>query len=75
MAGGGGKDWEFEISRCQLLYIFWMDKQEGPTVCVCVCVCVSPTGIYSKPVINHNGKEYIYTTKSLCSAPLTNTTL
>ena len=22
--GGGGKDWEFEISRCKLLYIGWI---------------------------------------------------
>ena len=27
----GGKDWEFGISRCQLLYIGWI-KQQGPTV-------------------------------------------
>ena len=31
---GGGKDWEFGISRCKPLYIEWikMDKQQGPTV-------------------------------------------
>ena len=33
---GGGKDWEFGISRCKLLYIEWsliygVDKQRGPT--------------------------------------------
>ena len=24
--GGGGKDWEFEISRSKLLYIGWINK-------------------------------------------------
>ena len=28
---GGGKDWEFGISRCKLIYIGWIKKQ-GPTV-------------------------------------------
>ena len=28
---GGGKDWEFGISSCKLLYKGW-DKQQGPTV-------------------------------------------
>ena len=27
--GMGGKDLEFGISRCKLLY--WMNKQQGPT--------------------------------------------
>ena len=26
IGGGGGMDWEFGISRCQLLYIHWINK-------------------------------------------------
>ena len=29
--GGGEKDWEFEISRCKLLYIRWINNK-SPTV-------------------------------------------
>ena len=25
--GGGGKDWEFEISRCKLLFIEWINNK------------------------------------------------
>ena len=58
--GGEGKDWEFGISRCKLLYIEWLNK-----------VPLYSTGNYIHyPVINHNGKEYekecICITESLC---------
>ena len=45
---GGGKDWEFGISRCKLLYVEWINK-----------VPLYRTENYIQyPVINHNGKEY-----------------
>ena len=44
---GGGKDREFGISRCKLLYIGWINK-----------VLLYSTGNYIQyPVINHNGKR------------------
>ena len=47
--GGGGKEWEFGISRCKLVYTGWMNSK----------ILVSSTGSYIQyPVINHNGKEY-----------------
>ena len=56
--GGGcweGKDWEFGVSRCKLLYIGWINNK----------VLLYSTGNYIQyPVISHNGKEngkqYIY---------------
>ena len=46
---GGGMDWEFGVSRCQLLYIEWVNNN----------VLLYSTGNYIQyPVINHNGKEY-----------------
>ena len=46
---GGGKDWEFGISRCILLYIEWINNK----------VLLYSTGNYIPyPVINHNGKDY-----------------
>ena len=47
--GGRGKNWEFGISRCKLLYIGWINNK----------VLLYSTGNYIQyPVINHNGKEY-----------------
>ena len=47
--GGGGKDWEFGLSRCKLLYIEWINNKVLPY----------STGNYIQYlVINHNGKEY-----------------
>ena len=47
--GGEGKDREFGISRCKLLYIGWKNNK----------VLLYNTGNYIQyPVINHNGKEY-----------------
>ena len=46
---GGGKVWEFGMSRCKLLYIGWINNK----------VLLYSTGDYTQyPVINHNGKEY-----------------
>ena len=47
--GKGGKDWEFGVSRCKLLYLEWINNK----------VLMYSTGNYIQyPVINHNGKEY-----------------
>ena len=47
--GEGGIDWEFEISRCKLLYTEWVNNK----------VLLYSTGNYIQcPGINHNGKEY-----------------
>ena len=44
--GGGGEDWECGISRCQLVYIGWINNK----------VLLHSTGKYIQyPVINHNG--------------------
>ena len=49
--GGEGKDWEFGINRCKLLYIGWINNK----------VLLYSTGNYIQyPVINHKRKEYIY---------------
>ena len=46
---GEGKDREFGISRCKLVYIGWINNK----------VLLYSTGNYIQyPVINHNGKEY-----------------
>ena len=60
-AGGwDGKDWEFEISRCKLLYIEWINNK----------VLLGAGSYIPCPVINHDGKECekcIYSiTESLC---------
>ena len=61
---GRGKDSEFGISRCKLVYIGWINNK----------VLLYSTGNYIKyPVINHNGKVYI--TESLCCTTEINTTL
>ena len=47
--GGGGRDWEFEVSRCKLLHRKGINTK----------VLVHSTRDYIQyPVINHNGKEY-----------------
>ena len=47
--GGGGKDWEFGISRYKLVCIGWINNK----------VLLYSTGNYIQyPVINHNGKAY-----------------
>ena len=63
---GGGKDWEFAVSRRKLLYTEWINNK----------VLLYSTGNYIQyPVIKHNGKEYIHKTESLCRTLETNTTL
>ena len=49
IGGGGGKDWEFGISRCKLLYIGWINDK---------VILYSTRNYIQYPVINHNGKEY-----------------
>ena len=45
---GGGRDWEFGVRRCKLLYIGWINNK----------VLLYSTGNYILyPVINHSGKE------------------
>ena len=47
--GGEGKDWEFGVSRCKLLYIEGINNN----------VLLYSTGNYIQyPVRNHNGKGY-----------------
>ena len=46
--GEGGKDWEFGISRCKLLYIGWINK----------ILLYSTGNSIQYRVISHNGKEY-----------------
>ena len=47
--GRRGFDWEFEISRCKLVYIEWINNK----------VLLCSTGSYIQyPVVNHSGKEY-----------------
>ena len=42
-------DWEFGISRCELLHTGWINNK----------VLLYSTGNYIQdPVMNHNGKEY-----------------
>ena len=47
--GRGGKDWEFGISRCKLLYIGWINNK---------VLLYSTDNYIQYSVINHNGKEY-----------------
>ena len=68
---GGGKDWEFGISRGNLLHIGWINNH----------VLLQSTENYVQyPVVNHNGKEYekeyVYICMtSLCCTGEINTTL
>ena len=46
---GGGKEWEFGVSRCKLLYLGWKNSK----------VLLQSTRNYIQyPVINHNGNKY-----------------
>ena len=48
-AGGQGKDWEFGISRCKLVYTEWINNK----------VLQYSTGNYIQyPVISQNEKEH-----------------
>ena len=61
-------EWEFEVSRCQLVYTGLINK-----------ILLYSTGNYIQyPVINCNGKHiyiYICITESPCCVPEINTTL
>ena len=48
-SGFWGKDWEFGISRCKLLYIEWINNK---------VLLYSAWNYVQYPVINQNGKEY-----------------
>ena len=70
--GGRVMDWEFEVSRCKLLHLEWINNK----------VLLYSTGNYiQSPGINHNGKEYkkknVYMciTESLCCTTEISTTL
>ena len=46
---GAGMEWEVGVSRCELLYIEWINNKG----------LLYSTGNYMHyPMINHNGKEY-----------------
>ena len=48
VGGGGGKDWEFKVSRCKLIHMKWINNK----------VLLNSTGNYIQySVINHSGKE------------------
>ena len=47
----GGKDWEFGVSRCKRVYREWINNK---------VLLYSKENHIQYPVINHNGKEYIY---------------
>ena len=70
--GKGGKEWEFGISRCKLLYIGRINNK---------VLLYSTENYIQYSVTNHNGKEYekeyiyIYINETLCCTPETNTTL
>ena len=49
--GGRGLDWEFGTSRCKLLFVEWISKRALP---------YSMDNYIQCPVINQNGKLYIY---------------
>ena len=47
--GGGGKNWEFGISKCKLLHIEWINNK---------VLLYSTENYIQYPMIIHNGKEY-----------------
>ena len=67
----GGRDWEFGISKCKLVYIGWINKK----------VILNSMGNYIQyPVINCNGNNMkmnisMYITESFCYLAEFNTTL
>ena len=48
--GGGGKDREFGISRCKLVYTEWVNNK---------VLLYSTENYIQYSMINHNGKEYL----------------
>ena len=68
--GGGGKDWEFGVSRRKLVYVGWIHNK----------ALLCGTGNYIQyPGINHDAKEdekeCICVTESLCCTVEINITL
>ena len=59
-------DWEFGFSRCELLHIGWINNK---------VLLYSTENYIQNPVINHNEKEYICITESLCYTAEINTPL
>ena len=47
---GGGMEWEVGVSRCNLLYMEWINNK---------VLLYSTENHIQNPMINHNGKEYI----------------
>ena len=47
----GGMDWEFEISRCKLLHIAWINNKD---------LLYSTRNYIQSSVMNHNQNIYIY---------------
>ena len=47
--GGGGKEWEFGITRGKLLHIGWINNK---------VLWYSTQNYIQYPVTSHNGKEY-----------------
>ena len=79
----GGMEWEVGVSRCELLYIEWINNKVLP---------YSIANYIQYPMINHNGKGYkkrtcvyiyiyiyiyicVCITESLCYTAVINTTL
>ena len=55
--GRGGMGWDFQISRCKLSDREWINSK----------TLLYGIGNHTQyPLINHNGKLYIYKTESLC---------
>ena len=54
--GRGGRNWEFGVSSCKLLYMGWINK----------VLLNSTESCIQYPVINHNGKEYGKTFLYIC---------
>ena len=48
---GGGMDWDVGVSRCKLLYTEWINNK---------VLLYSTENYIQYPMINHNGKEYIF---------------
>ena len=59
----GETDWKFNISWCKLVYMDWTNK----------FLLYSIRNYIQYSVINHNEKEYICITESLCYAAEINT--
>ena len=55
--GESGMDWEFQVSRCKLLHLEWINK-----------VLLYSTGHYNQsPGIDHDGKEYKKECMCICA--------